>query len=124
VAGWWWFGADQPLIKFALLFPLTIMAIAACHQILEPIARRLAWLGDISYASYLLHFPLQIIAALLADKFFAGRSVFYQPWTLLLFFAVLISVSLICHRWFERPMQQWLRKFGRERLASGVIARQ
>jgi peptidoglycan/LPS O-acetylase OafA/YrhL len=112
------------LIKFALLFPLTIMAIAACHQVLEPVARRLAWLGDISYASYLLHFPLQIIAALLADTFFAGRSVFYQPWTLLLFFAVLIGASLICHRWFERPMQQWLRQFGRERLASGVSARQ
>lgn len=124
VAGWWLFGVDQPLIKFALLFPLTIMAIAACHQVLEPVARRLAWLGDISYAAYLLHFPLQITAALLADKFFAGRSVFYQPWTLLLFFAVLIGASLICHRWFERPMQQWLRQFGRERLASGVIARQ
>ncbi len=123
-AGWWLFGADQPLIKFALLFPLTIMAIAACHQLLEPVARHLAWLGDISYASYLLHFPLQIIAALLADKFFPGRSVFYQPWTLLLFFSVLISASLICHRWFERPMQQWLRQFGRERLANGVIARQ
>lgn len=124
VVGWWLFDATQPLIKFALLFPLTIMAIAACHQLLEPVARRLAWLGDISYASYLLHFPLQIIAALLADKFFPGRAVFYQPWTLLLYFAVLISVSLMCHRWFERPMQQWLRQFEGGRLTSGVIARQ
>jgi peptidoglycan/LPS O-acetylase OafA/YrhL len=114
-AGWWLFGSDQPLIRFALLFPLTIMTIAACHQLLEPLARRLAWLGDISYASYLLHFPLQIIAALLADKFFPGRSVFYEPWTLLLFFSVLIGASLICHRWFERPMQQWLREFGGDR---------
>ncbi|MNP79249.1 hypothetical protein D3C76_1770410 [compost metagenome] len=72
----------------------------------------------------MLHFPLQMIAALLADKFFPGRSVFYQPWTLLLFFSVLIGASLICHRFFERPTQQWLRQFGRERLASGVLARQ
>jgi peptidoglycan/LPS O-acetylase OafA/YrhL len=43
---------------------------------------------------------------------------------LLLFFLVLIGASLICHRWFERPMQQWLRQFGHGRLANGVIARQ
>lgn len=124
VAGWCLFGVDQPLIKFAYLFPITIMAIAACHQLLEPIARRVAWLGDISYASYLLHFPLQIIAALLADKFIPGRMVFYQPWTLLLFFAVLISASLVCHRWFERPVQQWLRRIGQNRLARNALVRQ
>ncbi|MEB0045819.1 MULTISPECIES: acyltransferase [unclassified Pseudomonas] len=122
-AAWWLLDTDQPLTKFALLFPLTIMAIAACHRLLEPLARRLAWLGDISYASYLLHFPLQIVAALLADKFFPGRSVFYQPWTLLLFFAVLITASLVCHRGFERPLQRWLRQPLRQCAAGDVIER-
>ncbi|MCU1750495.1 acyltransferase family protein [Pseudomonas sp. 6D_7.1_Bac1] len=125
-AAWWAYDpavAHPLLLKFALLFPLTIMAVAACHQVLEPVARRLAWLGDISYASYLLHFPLQICAALLADKFFPGRSVFYQPWTLLLFFAVLMTASLVCHRWFERPMQRWLRTQWRERQVGAEMAR-
>ncbi|OLF55486.1 acyltransferase family protein [Pseudomonas chlororaphis] len=123
-AAWWLFaafGADSPSIKFALLFPLTVAAIAACHRWLEPFARRLAWLGDISYASYLLHFPLQIVAALLADKFFPGRAVFYHPWSLLLFFSVLIVASLLCHLWFERPLQRWLRQRARH-AATGLAA--
>jgi peptidoglycan/LPS O-acetylase OafA/YrhL len=125
-AAWWAYDpgtAQSLLIRFAVLFPLTIMAVAACHQVLDPLARRLAWLGDISYASYLLHFPLQICAALLADKFFPGRNVFYQPWTLLLFFALLIAASLVCHRWFERPMQRWLRAQRRERQAGAEMVR-
>jgi peptidoglycan/LPS O-acetylase OafA/YrhL len=61
-------------------------------------------------AAYLLHFPLQIVAALLADKFLPGRAVFYQPWSLLLFFAVLIGSSLLCHYGFERPVQRWIRR--------------
>ncbi|RON60949.1 acyltransferase [Pseudomonas fluorescens] len=113
VAGWWFFDENTgqaQLIKFVLLLPLSVAAVAASHQWLEPFARRLSWLGDISYATYLLHFPLQIIAALLADKFFHGREVFYQPWSLLLFLTVLISASLLCHRLFERPLQRWLRQ--------------
>jgi peptidoglycan/LPS O-acetylase OafA/YrhL len=111
-AGWWLFDdANQSaLIKFAVLFPLSVACVAACHSWLEPLARRLSWLGDISYATYLLHFPLQISAALLADKFFHGREVFYQPWSFLLFFTVLIGASLLCHRLFERPLQRWLRQ--------------
>lgn len=112
-AGWWWCGGDaaqSPLVRFAVLFPLTIVAVAACHPWLQPLARRVSWLGDISFAAYLLHFPLQIVAALLADKFLPGRAVFYQPWSLLLFFAVLIGSSLLCHYGFERPVQRWIRR--------------
>ncbi|MDR9754844.1 acyltransferase [Pseudomonas sp. SZMC_28357] len=95
---------------FVVVFPLSIMTLVVWHRVLDPLARRLTWLGDISYASYLLHFPLQIIAAMLADKFLPGRQVFFQPWALLLFFAVLLGVSLACHHLFERPMQRWLRQ--------------
>jgi peptidoglycan/LPS O-acetylase OafA/YrhL len=112
-AGWWWCGGDaaqSPLVRFAVLFPLTIVAVAACHPWLQSLARRVSWLGDISFAAYLLHFPLQIVAALLADKFLPGRAVFYQPWSLLLFFAVLIGSSLLCHYGFERPVQRWIRR--------------
>jgi peptidoglycan/LPS O-acetylase OafA/YrhL len=34
-AGWWWCGGDaaqSPLVRFAVLFPLTIVAVAACHH--------------------------------------------------------------------------------------------
>lgn len=120
---WWASGRVEtyPLIyRFVLLFPLTIMALVAWHRCLEPLARHLAWLGDISYAAYLLHFPLQICAAMLADKYAGGRGVFYQPWTLLLFLAVLMAISATVHRCFERPMQRWLRERGTARQAEAL----
>ncbi|MFJ4196199.1 acyltransferase family protein [Pseudomonas sp. NPDC089534] len=125
VAGWAALDGESPqapLIRFVLLFPLTVAAVAACHAWLAPIARRLSWLGDISYATYLLHFPLQIVAALLADKFLHSRDVFYQPWSLLLFLAVLIGASLLCHRAFERPLQRWLRQGSGGRIKDGLDA--
>ncbi|WWL43598.1 hypothetical protein V5O39_17125 [Pseudomonas parakoreensis] len=47
-AGWWWCGGDaaqSPLVRFAVLFPLTIVAVAACHPWLQSLARRVSWLG-------------------------------------------------------------------------------
>ncbi|WP_223534210.1 acyltransferase family protein [Pseudomonas sp. GL-B-16] len=123
-AGWWLFGADQSLIKFALLFPLTIMTIVACHQLLEPVARRLAWLGDISYASICCTSYCKLSPRCWRINSSRGVASFINRGRCCCFFSVLMGASLICHRWFERPMQQWLRQFGRERLASGVIARQ
>ena len=41
-------------------FPAIIIALALNEERLLPITSRLKWLGDISYSSYLLHFPLAL----------------------------------------------------------------
>ncbi|MBD8729759.1 acyltransferase family protein [Pseudomonas sp. CFBP 13710] len=90
-------------------FPLLIAALAGIGRYWPNLLRSGAVLGDISYASYLIHFPLQIVFALTADKLGFARAVFYQGWVMLLFFAVLIVLSMLSHRFLERPAQRFLR---------------
>lgn len=95
-----------------LVFAATIPSLALLETRGTPLARRAAWLGDISYASYLLHFPLQLAAVGLASALGLGREAFYSPWTLAAFIAVLLTASLASHRYFEMPAQRALRKRG------------
>ena len=89
--------------------PLTILALALHEQVLGGRYRRLSFLGDISYSSYLIHFPMQLALALLALRFGWQPQVFMNGWALLSFYAVLIALSSASYHLFERPMQALIR---------------
>jgi peptidoglycan/LPS O-acetylase OafA/YrhL len=104
--------ADKVSLYFlmGIAFPTLVVLLAAISCVLPTFLRPFAAVGDISYASYLLHFPLQIIFALVVDLLGAERSIFYSPWMLGLFMAVLIPLSYGFHRLFEVPVQRALRR--------------
>ena len=93
-----------------LLFPLTLLTLALWETRRGTLGRRLGGLGDISYSTYLLHFPLQIAFLWVANAAGISLSFFRSPLSLLLFFLVLIPASLACYHWFERPAQTFLRQ--------------
>ncbi len=69
---------------FLLLFifivsPITILALALGEQVLGASWQRLSFLGDISYSTYLLHFPMQLALALIAAHFALTPSFFENP---------------------------------------------
>ncbi len=100
----------QIVSNFSLaLFPLTIMSLALVETKRGTLGKRFSFVGDISYSSYLLHFPLQLAAALVTTKLGINQGIFYSPLFMALFFFVLILVSLDSHRYFEVPMQCYLR---------------
>jgi len=67
-------------------------------------ARPLRWLGDLSYATYLLHF----FGFVLFKLMFVDASLQLGWWQLLAFVALLLAASDAVFRWFEKPAQRWL----------------
>lgn len=97
------------------LFPLSILCLALLESGGKgnPLPGR--WLGEISYSSYLLHFPLQLIFLVFAHVFGLGVHVFYSPIVWLFYFLLLVIASVVIHRFFERPIQRTIRHVFYER---------
>jgi peptidoglycan/LPS O-acetylase OafA/YrhL len=103
-----------------VLFPSTILSLALLEQSWGRVAKRMSLLGEISYSSYLLHFPLQMIFAGALLGFGVDKSIFFSPVVMLIFFAVLISVSYLSHHYFELPMQKFFRTKVLKSVAAGA----
>jgi peptidoglycan/LPS O-acetylase OafA/YrhL len=92
-----------------VLYPLTLVTLALWESRRGHLGRRLAFLGNMTYSLYLLHFPLQFVFMSMCLRAGWGVSVFYSPWTMLLFMATLAPLSMACYHFFERPWQRRIR---------------
>lgn len=92
-----------------LLFPLTILALALLEAAHGRLLHRVAFLGDLSYATYLLHFPLQLAAVLACECLGLERTLFLSPLVFVAFFAALLLLAWGSYTCLERPAQAWLR---------------
>jgi peptidoglycan/LPS O-acetylase OafA/YrhL len=72
-------------------------------------ARLLTDAGNITYASYLLHVPLQISVCII----YVSQQI-TVPWRNPLFFLLYMTVTLLlshgCYKAYEMPMQKWMRR--------------
>jgi len=94
-----------------IIFPLMLFYLILLETVKGARGKNLAFIGHISYSSYLIHFPLQLILILVVKKLDIEVIPFFNsPITLFGFFIVLISLSLISFYKFELPMQNILRK--------------
>ena len=91
-----------------LIFAAALLALALDNG---PMARALGspalrWLGDASYATYLVHFPL-LIAWKLA---FVDGALSLSPISFAAYCAVLLALSGGLYRWLEKPAQAALNR--------------
>jgi peptidoglycan/LPS O-acetylase OafA/YrhL len=103
---------EYPIFLLAFIFfvvPLTLAALALHEQLFGGPYARLNFLGDISYSTYLIHFPMQLLLALLALQFGWMPADFMHGWVMVVFYVVLILLGWLSYAYLERPLQSLIR---------------
>ena len=106
------FGLQSQLIAWVFLLtytPVLLFCLSGEIVLPAPAQRLVEAAGNMTYSSYLLHFPIQLLMAV--GFAIAGRALpFYTGG----FFAVYVGATLLAsyfaYRWFEAPAQSLLRK--------------
>jgi peptidoglycan/LPS O-acetylase OafA/YrhL len=99
---------------------LVTLAVVNDASLDNPIGHRLAKLGNLTYASYLLHFPLQLaLVTALGSR--ADPALFYSPAVFLGYVIGVMLVSWPVYHWFEMPVQNRLREWARRRATAGRV---
>ncbi len=103
------------LIKMNLVIIVIIISILSCPLLLQ-FSKLGTFLGNMTYSSYLIHFPIQLIMVIIIP--IIGFELDYRdPWLLLIFISITIGLSPLVYRYFELPAQAAIRR--RHLLPSG-----
>ena len=105
-----WLGRLSSIFPMTILFPSTILSLALVESRRGTLGKRISFLGDISYSSYLWHFPLQLVFVLVAPLVGATTLSFQSAASLILYFVTLVAISLASYKFIERPAQRRIRQ--------------
>jgi peptidoglycan/LPS O-acetylase OafA/YrhL len=101
VIDWVFFLTCTPIFLFCLSCKITVPA---------PAQRLLEAAGNMTYSSYLAHFPIQLLIALGFSM--SGSPIpFYNAWFFAMFVASTLLTSYLAYRHFEAPAQTLLRNY-------------
>ena len=106
------FGDNFLLSEFPtwFLFPFTVCSLALFEvENGAGFLRKISWVGDITYSSYLLHFPLQLLFGIAVSYGIVHAEFYLSPYFLMGFFLILIPFSYFTYIGFERPIQNVIR---------------
>ena len=97
------------VVLFGVCFPSIVLLLAGVQTLNHDAGRPIKIIGDITYSTYLVHFPIQLTAIWLARVY--GVSVDYTEtiW-FILFVGVTLLLSVPTYHYFERPAQAYLRR--------------
>lgn len=103
-------GKLRPMFYVALLTPVALLALLDWVQPTSKAAVR--WinkLGNTTYASYLLHFPLQLLLACLSSAL-GWHLPLHEPAWLLAYLLTVFGLASLVYQAVEVPAQTWLRQ--------------
>jgi peptidoglycan/LPS O-acetylase OafA/YrhL len=97
-----------PMILLAAV-PCLLVLLARDWPILVRAQRPIRFAGNLTYSSYLLHFPLQLLLAI-AVATTGILPKLTSPAFLAAYLGITLGISALSYRYFELPAQQWLRQ--------------
>ena len=110
--------AGASLVLFPAAILLSQLAIRPRSQ---SAVAAIGAVGNLTYASYLIHFPLQIAIVLVLERWsIPAETLFYGPWLLPAYLILVLGLAVPVFHLFERPAQNRLRGFGRRRVKAAV----
>lgn len=110
---WLALGHLRPMFYVALVTPLSaVLLLSSVQPRSARVAGWISTLGDTTYASYLLHFPLQLLVATALPPGTPPARVLplQHPAWLLGFVALSFGLAVLVYRHVEVPAQAWLRR--------------
>src|SRR5262245_53532983 len=96
-----------PRLRVAV--PCALVVLAGDWPALSRWQRQVQFAGNLTYSSYLLHFPLQLALAILV----AASGIIpplTSPWFLAAYLGTTMGIAALSYRWFELPAQRWIRR--------------
>jgi peptidoglycan/LPS O-acetylase OafA/YrhL len=107
--------AGASLAMFPAVMLLVQLLVRPRRQRIRILLTRL---GNLTYASYMLHFPMQLATVLiLSELAIPVRTLIYSDWFMLAYLGGVFAMAFIVFRWVERPGQTMLRALG-QRIAT------
>lgn len=103
----WLSGGVHHLNLFALSVSIVSTA-ATIDRVGNNALSSAKWLGDMSYALYLLHIPVQVCVLMLFSAGAAHREIVNSPQFFVGFFVSMVVMSLLAHRYYEKPLRKIL----------------
>lgn len=101
--GW----AGMELIQIATILGLFLMLFESAPQ--DSFVGKFSFVGNLTYSSYLLHFPVQLATVLVLDHLGIARSIFSTTPVFLLYLGGVLALAFLAYVYFEHPAQNWLR---------------
>lgn len=98
-----------PITVSTLIF-LEIDLVKQNHPIIK-LLNKLSNLGHITYAIYLIHFPLQLIFMLAVVFGFLNPKFYLSEFWMLLFFVILLPIAHLTFKYYEMPMKRKFKNY-------------
>ena len=91
----------------SFLIAPVLVYLGACTEPSGWTRRIFAALGDMSYAVYMLHYPILMLAMIILPKALPSVADF-APWTGFGVMAAVMGLALLLDRYYDRPVRGWL----------------
>jgi peptidoglycan/LPS O-acetylase OafA/YrhL len=117
--------SGRPLFETVIMYgclPAVLFATAILDTRLKPVPKVLHWVGDITYSTYLLHFPVILTILIVCNANGIAYDSPDSPAFLIAYIATVVGLGTLTYRYFEMPMQERIRAFYRRRARALPIA--